>query len=233
VPAITMTRTESRLVRAAGLDELYRKSGWPSEDGPACDRRVAEFMFRNLQGSDYAVAGYGSVGDVLAGDIGMIRRLARTPESDSHLYALVEPAGLRAFMLWYPLEAGGPGLLPPEGPQQRALPAGCSLREIAYGDWLMVDASSRARGLGGVLFALMLDDMARSGYRFWYGRTVVPDNRGVYERLYHRKGRARLIGEWRDGGVTRIGFLGDLQGGWTEELLRASLEGKPDLQTLA
>jgi len=221
-----------RLVRAARLGELYEKSGWPSEDGPTCDRRLAEFIFRSLQGSNYATAGYGSVEDVLTGDIEMIRRLALTPESDVHLYAVLETGGMRAFMLWYSLDAGGPGLLPPDDPKQRSLPHGCKLREIAYGDWLIVDASSRVRGLGGVLFAIMLNDMARSGYHFWYGRTVVPDNLELYERLYVRKGRAHLIGKWHDGGVTRIGFLGDLRSGWTEALLRASLEGKPDMLTL-
>jgi hypothetical protein len=218
-----------RLVRATGLDELYQKSGWPPEDGPLCDRRLAAFIFRNLQGSDYAAAGYGSIEDVLTGDIEMIRRLALTPESDVHLYAVLESGEMRAFMLWYSLEAGGLELLPPDDRTQRALPPGCSLRDIAYGDWLIVDASSRVRGLGGLLFAMLLHDMARSGYRFWYGRTVVPDNRDLYERLYRRKGRAELIGEWQDGAVRRIGFLGDLQGGWTEALLQASREGGPEL----
>jgi hypothetical protein len=221
-----------RLVRAAGLDELYEKSGWSSEDGPTCDRRLAEFVFRNLQGSDYAVAGYGSVEDVLTGDIEMIRRLSLTPDSDVHLYAVLEPPTMRAFVLWYSLEAGEPGLLPPDDQKQRALPREHSRREIAYGDWLIVDGSARVLGLGGMLFAIVLHDMARSGYRFWYGRTVVPDNRELYERLYLRKGRAHLIGTWRDGAVTRIGFLGDLRGGWTEELLRASLEGKPEVSFL-
>ena len=41
--------------------------------------------------------------------------------------------------------------------------------------------------------------------------------------------RLRHIGKWQDGAVTRIGFLGDLRGGWTEALLRASLKGMPDL----
>lgn len=221
--------TGLRLVRAGSLDELYAKSGWSSEDGPACDRRLAEFVFRNLQGSDYAAAGYGSVEDVLSGDVAMIRRLARAPDGDVHLYAVLEPPVLRAFMLWYPLEAGGSDLLPPGDRRQRALPPGCSAREVAYGDWVIVDAVSRVRGLGGVLFAIALHDMERSGYRFWYGRTVVPDNLELYERLYLRKGRAQLIGRWQDGAVTRIGFLGDLRGGWTEALLRDSLEGKPDV----
>jgi hypothetical protein len=218
-----------RLVRAASLDELYEKSGWSSEDGPTCDRRLAEFVFRNLQGSDYAVAGYGSIEDVLTGDIEMIRRFTLTPDSDVHLYAVLEPPEMRAFMLWYSLETGGLELLPPDDEKQRALPHSCSRREIAYGDWLIVDASSRVRGLGGVLFAILLHDMARSGYHFWYGRTIVPDNLALYERLYVRKGRAHLIGKWQDGAVTRIGFLGDLRGGWTEALLRVSMEGKPDL----
>lgn len=223
---------EPRLVRAASLEELYEKSGWSADDGPTCDRRLAEFISTNLQGSDYAVAGYGSAGEVVAGDIEMIRRSALTQTSDVHLYAVVEPRGLQAFMLWYPLRTGGFELLPPGEETQRVLPPGCSLHEIAYGDWLIVDAPSRAHGLGGVLFAIMLHDMARSGYSFWYGRTVVPDNLGLYERLYLRKGRARLIGKWQDGAVTRIGFLGDLRGGWTQALLQASLEGKADLRHL-
>jgi hypothetical protein len=224
--------TGLRLVRAAALDELYEKSGWPSKDGPTCDRRLAEFVFRNLQGSDYAVAGYGSVEDVLTGDIEIIRRFALTPGSDVHLYAVLEPAGIQAFSLWYSLEAGGLELLPPDDRDQGGFLRGCSRREIAYGDWLIVDASCRVRGLGGVVFAIVLHDMARSGYRFWYGRTVVPENLALYERLYLRKGRAHQIGKWQDGAVTRIGFLGDLRGGWTGALLRASLEGRPDLLTL-
>jgi hypothetical protein len=223
---------ELRLVGAADLTTLYRKSGWDSADDPACDRRLAGFIARNLQGSDYAAAGYGSVEDVLAGDIDLIRRLARTPGSDVHLYGVPSPAGMAAFMLWYSLEAGGPGLLPPDDQAEGGLPPGCTSREVAYGDWLIVDATSRVRGLGGALFAIMLHDMARRGYHFWYGRTVVPDNLGLYQRLYHQKGRADLVGTWQDGPVTRIGFLGDLRGGWTEQLLRASLEGRPELAGL-
>jgi hypothetical protein len=226
------TRPGVRLVRAADLTTLYEKAGWTSEDPAACDRRLAEFVFRNLQGSDYAVAGYGSVEEVLTGDIGMIRRLALRPGSDVNVYVVLEPPGVAAFMLWYSLEAGGPGLWPPDDQEQRGLPPGCSPREIAYGDWLIVDAAARVRGLGGVLFAMLLHDMARSGYHFWYGRTVVPDNLRLYELLYHRKGRANLIGRWQDGPVTRIGFLGDLRGGWTEHLLRASMGGRPDLASL-
>jgi len=135
-------------------------------------------------------------------------------------------------MLWYPLGAGGPELLPPGVHKQKGLPKGFDRRETAYGDWLIVDAPSRVLGLGGVLFAVMLHDMAQSGYRFWYGRTVVPDNLRLYERLYHQKGRANLIGTWQDGPVTRIGFVGDLRGHWTEELLRVSLDGKPELISL-
>ena len=151
----------------------------------------------------------------------MIRRFGGEPESDVHLYAVPEPSGIRAFILWYSLRAGGPNLLPPDYRAGAALPDGCSASEIAYGDWLIVDASSRVRGLGRKLFALTLNDMAQSGYRYWYGRTVVPDNRALYEKLYRRVGRASLLGEWEDGPVTRIGFLGDLRGGWTKALLEA------------
>ena len=82
-----------------------------------------------------------------------------------------------------------------------------------------------------MLFAIVLDDMAQAGYRYWYGRTVVPDNRELYERLYRRKGRAELVGEWEDGSVTRIGFLGDLRGGWTRELLESTTNGTSDMIT--
>jgi len=226
------TKPGMRLVHAAGLGELYKKAGWYAGDGTTGDHRLAEFIFRNLRGSGYAAGGYGSVEDVLKGDVGMINHLARTPDGDVHLYAAVEPTGMRAFMLWYSLRAGGPGLLPPDNRKQGALPRVTSLRDVAYGDWLIVDASSRVRGLGGALFALMLHDMARSRYRHWYGRTIVPDNLELYERLYVRKGRARLVGEWQDGPLTRISFMGDLEEGWTEELLRSSLEGKPALSSL-
>ncbi len=50
-----------RVVRAGDLGGLYDKSGWLSQGEPACNRRLAEFVFRNLQGSDYAALGYGSV----------------------------------------------------------------------------------------------------------------------------------------------------------------------------
>ncbi|HSG28240.1 MAG TPA: hypothetical protein VLA34_07150, partial [Candidatus Krumholzibacterium sp.] len=164
-----------RLVHAAGLDELYGNSGWSGQDRMACDRRLAEFIFRNLRGSGYEAAGYGSVEAVLAGDVAMIRRFGLMPDSDVHLYAALGPRGMQAFMLWYALGAGGPGLLPPDDQSRRALPPGTAHGDIAYGDWLIVDASIRVRGLGGVLFAIVLDDMARAGYRYWYGRTVVPD----------------------------------------------------------
>ncbi len=213
------------VVRAGDLGELYDKSGWLSQGEPACNRRLAEFVFRNLQGSDYATLGYGSVEEVLNGDIELVRRLARTPGSDVHLYAVPEPSGIRAFGLWYSLAAGGDDLLPPAFREEGALPEGCSRREIAYGDWMIVDRSSRVRGLGRALFAVVLNDMEASGYRYWYGRTVVPDNLALYEKLYLRKGRAALLGQWEDGPLTRIGFLGDLRGGWTKALLETSLEG--------
>jgi len=221
-----------RLVRAASLGELYRKSGWSTEDDTSGDHRLADFVFGNLRGSNYTAAGYGSIDDVLAGDIAMVRRLEHIPGSDVHLYAALDPTGMRAFMLWYSLEAGGPGLIPPEHRRQQTLPGISVLRDVAYGDWLIVDASHRVRGLGGVLFAIMLRDMAKAGYRRWYGRTVVPENLGLYEHLYHRKGRANLISKWQDGALTRIGFMGNLEGGWTEDLLRISLQGKPDLSSL-
>ena len=160
------------LRRASRLEELYGKCGWPAEDGPGCDRRLAEFIFRNLQGSDYAASGYGSIEDVCSGDVAMVRRLASDPGSDVHLYGVPGPTGLQAFALWYALPAGGLELLPPGYRERRALAENCTLAEIAYGDWLIVDASNRVRGLGGVLFATVLDDMAQAGYRYWYGRTV-------------------------------------------------------------
>jgi len=216
----------SRLVRAARLEELYEKSGWSAHGAPAGDRRLADFVFRNLQGSDYAASGYGSVEDVLNGDIAMVRRLSEISGSDVHLYAVLGSSGLQAFILWYALEAGGRELLPPGYREGRALTDDSTYAEIAYGDWLIVDASARVRGLGTVLFATLLNDMADGGYRYWYGRTVVPDNRALYEKLYRRKGRAELLGEWKDGRVTRIGFLGDLRGGWTRTLLESTLKDK-------
>ena len=213
---------ETHVVRASDLEGLYEKSGWHSEDGPTCDRRLAEFIFRNLQGSDYAATGYGSVEDVLSGDIAMIRRFAHTPENDVHLYLVPGPSGIRAFILWYSLQAGELDLLPLDCREEGSLPGDCSRQDIAYGDWLIVDTSSRVQGLGRALFGIVLNDMAESGYRYWYGRTVVPDNRALYEKLYRRMGRASLVGEWQDGSVTRIGFLGDLRGGWTKALLEAS-----------
>lgn len=201
----------SRLIRASRLETLYEACGWPVRDVSDCDRRLAGFIFRNLQGSDYVASGYGSIEDVRNGDIAMIRRFEDDPGSDVHLYALPEPSGLQAFVLWYSLQAGGLELLPPAYRERGTVAEDATLAQVAYGDWLIVDASSRVRGLGGVLFAIVLDDMAKAGYRYWYGRTVVPENRDLYEKLYRREGRAELLGEWDDGPVTRIGFLGDLR----------------------
>ena len=222
----------SKLIRASRLKQLYERCGWPAQGGATCDRRLAEFMYRNLEGSDYAAAGYGSIEDVVNGDIAMLRRYAGDPGSDVHLGAVLGLSGLEAFLVWYALHAGGPELLPPGYRERRALTDDCTRAEIAYGDWLIVDGSSRARGLGGMLFAIMLDDMARAGYRYWYGRTVVPDHRELYEKLYRRKGRAELLGEWEDGPVTRIGFLGDLRGGWTRTLLESTSRDAPGTVTL-
>ena len=223
----------SHLIRTSRLDDLYEQCAWPAHDGRACDLRLAEFIHRNLAGSDYTASGYASVDDVLTGDIAMIRRFADEPASDPHLYALCDPKGLRAFILWYALQAGGPDLLPPAERDRRALTNDCTLADIAYGDWLIVDTANRVRGLGGVLFAIVLDDMAQAGYRAWYGRTVVPGNRELYETLYRRTGRAELVGEWQDGPVTRIGFLGDLRGGWTKTLLDNALRDHPGLVTVS
>ena len=73
---------EIPLIRAAHLDELYRQSGWNSQGEADPDRRLSEFIFRNLRGSTYASHGYGSVEDVLHGDIRLIRRLSSTPSSE-------------------------------------------------------------------------------------------------------------------------------------------------------
>jgi len=207
------------LIRATRLDELYRGMGWAVLGETACDHRLAEFIFRNLQGSAYAALGYAAVGDVVEGDIRLVRRLSSTAGSDVHLYAIAGQDGIRAFGLWYSLASGALDLLPPEYRAEEILLDGCRRCEIAYGDWVIVDASSRVGGLGFALFANFLDDMAEAGYRRWYGRTVVPENRALYEKLYRGRGRASLLGEWQDGPLTRIGFLGSLEGGWTKALL--------------
>lgn len=222
----------SKLIRASRLEHMYERCGWPAQEGATCDRRLAEFMFRNLQGSDYVACGYGSIEDVVNGDIAMLRRYASDPGSDVHLGAVLGVSGLEAILVWYALQAGGLELLPPDYRERRSLTDEGTRAGIAYGDWLIVDGSSRARGLGGLLFAILLDDMARAGYRYWYGRTVVPDNRELYDKLYRRIGRAELLAEWEDGPVRRIGFLGDLRGGWTRTLLERTLRDAPGLVTL-
>jgi GNAT superfamily N-acetyltransferase len=160
-----------------------------------------------------------------------MRRLASTTESGVHLYGVSQRRGILAFGLWYSLEGGGLELLPPESREDGRL-GEFERGDVAYGDWIIVDAASRVRGLGRALFAIALNDMAEAGYRGWYGRTVVPDNRALYERLYLRHGRAELVGEWEDGPLTRIGFLGELERGWTQTLLEAALRGCPRLEGL-
>jgi hypothetical protein len=211
------------LIRATRLEELYRGLGWTEEEPSACDRSLADFIFRGLGGSAYAALGYASVQDVLDGDILLIRRLSSTPGSGIHLYVIPEQHRIRAFGLWYSLRSGGLDLLPPDYRTEDILIDGCGRGEIAYGDWLIVEPASRVRGLGLALFAMLLDDMAEAGYRRWYGRTVVPENQALYERLYRGKGRASLLGQWQDGPLTRIGFLGSLEGGWTRALVKERL----------
>lgn len=216
-------RQSIQLIRASRLDELYRGLGWAAQKETACDGNLAEFFFRNLEGSAYAALGYAAVRDVLDGDIRLIRRLSSTPRSDVHLYVIPEQGGIRAFGLWYSLGSAGLDLLP-DYRGEEVLLDGCKRSEIAYGDWLIVETSSRVGGLGLALFATLLDDMAEAGYRRWYSRTVVPENRVLYEKLYRGIGRASLLGQWQDGPLTRIGFLGSLEGGWTKALLERHVE---------
>jgi hypothetical protein len=217
----------AQLIRASDPERLYEGLGWSLQDSSVCDRRLAEFIFRNLRGSAYASLGYGSVDDVLNGDIRSVRRMNATTGSDIHLCGVTERDELRAFGLWYSLEGGDLDLLPPDCRESGGRLADWERCEIAYGDWIIIDATSRVRGLGRALFAVMLNDMAEAGYRGWYGRTVVPENRAIYDRLYLRHGRAELVGEWKDGPLTRIGFLGNLRGEWTRSLLEDSLLGCP------
>ena len=213
--------TTPQIVTASTLDELYSKLGW--DMASATDQKLADFMYSSLKNTGYKNTGYGTIQQILDGDIQLLKNLSKTSRSGLKILAVPENGGIAALTFWYPVNSSPSALVPPA--QQAAAKILSKIGEKAgYFDWLIVNPSTRHKGVGRYIFASTLKSIRDSGLKYWFARTIFPENKKLYETLYHQQGKADIIAKWNDGRLTRVAFLGNLEGKWLEKLVKTSKE---------
>jgi GNAT superfamily N-acetyltransferase len=206
-----------KLIFANTLQSLFSQLGWDTETGP---QRLAQLLFDCLSSTGYSELGYGTIEEIIKNDIEPLQALSLHPKSGLLLYACIENEKILALAYAYSFSEAPSALrvsilpyadLALLGPQMVELLHKKEGPEIVYADWLLVHPSARRKGLGRQLFFTVLDTARKNGAKYWLGKTLLPQNENILNKIYIGEAGAKIFARWKEKGHSRVAFLGPLK----------------------